>query len=234
MNEFLSTFFWSALTLAVFFGWRRLFIALRHPILHPVLWATIAVVVLLALDQHPVSAYRAETEPLVWLLGPSVVAMAIPIWKQRALIVSHWKTLLLVVALGIMFSACSVLLLGPFVGWRDAKSLVPKSVTTAVAMGIIEESSSGRTADDQLVAPLLAVGIMISALSGAVLGPLVLRLTGVRDRRAIGLALGCASIGVGTARAFEIDSTAGAFASVGMSLTAVCAGLVLPWLLRLI
>jgi len=48
------------------------------------------------------------------------------------------------------------------------------------------------------------------------------------------LALGCGSHGVGTARAFEIDSTAGAFASVGMSLTAICAGLVLPWFLRLI
>ena len=73
---------------------------------------------------------------------------------------------------------------------------------------------------------------MISALSGAVFGPV--QLTGVPDRRTVGLALGCPSIGVGTARAFEIDSTAGAFASIGMSLTAICAGLVLPWLLRLI
>jgi putative effector of murein hydrolase len=70
---------------------------------------------------------------------------------------------------------------------------------------------------------------MVSALSGAVLGPLLLQLAGVSDRRVVGLALGCASHGVGTARAFEIDSTTGA-----MSLTAICAGFVLPWLLRLI
>ena len=75
---------------------------------------------------------------------------------------------------------------------------------------------------------------MISALSGALLGPVVLRLAGVRDRRAVGLALGCTSIGVGVARAFEIDATAGAFASVGMSLTAICAGFILPSFLRLI
>jgi putative effector of murein hydrolase len=85
-----------------------------------------------------------------------------------------------------------------------------------------------------LIEPLLAVGIMVSALSGAVLGPLLLQLASVSDRRVVGLALGCASHGVGTARAFEIDSTTGAFASVGMSLTAICAGFVLPWLLRLI
>lgn len=234
MNELLSTGFWSGITLAVFFGWRAIFLAIKLSVLHPILWATLAVALLLGLGQHPAAAYREETAPLVWLLGPAVVAMAIPIWQRRELIVSHWKTLLLVVALGIAFSAFSALLLGPFVGWQDAKSLVPKSVTTPVALGIIKEGSSGRAPQDQLVESLLAVGIMISALSGAVFGPLVLQLTGVRDRRAVGLALGCASIAVGTARAFEIDSTAGAFASVGMNLTAICAGFVLPWLLHLI
>jgi putative effector of murein hydrolase len=234
MNELLTTVFWSAVTLAVFFGWRQIFLFRKHPLLHPILWATLAVVLLLALSRYPVTAYREKSAPLVWLLGPAVVAMAVPIWQRRKLIVSNWRALLLVVALGIAFSAFSVLLLGPFLGWREAKSLVPKSVTAPVALGIIKEGSLGRAPQDQLIESLLAFGIMISALSGAVLGPVVLQLTGVRDRRAVGLALGCASHGVGTARAFEIDSTAGAFASVGMSLTAICAGFVLPWLLRLI
>lgn len=234
MNEFLLTVFWSGITVALFFGWRRLFLVLKHPLLQPILWATVTVAVLLALDQHPVSTYRQETAPLVWLLGPAVVAMAIPIWQHRGLMVAHWRTLLLVVVLGMTFSAASMLLLAPFVGWQDAKSLVPKSVTTPVAVGIVEAASSGSPPHERLLEPLLAIGIMISALSGALLGPVVLRLAGVRDRRAVGLALGCTSIGVGVARAFEIDATAGAFASVGMSLTAICAGFILPWLLRLI
>jgi putative effector of murein hydrolase len=234
MNELFTKVFWSGITVAVFFGWRRIFLALKHPVFHPILWATLAVALVLKLGRHSVAAYRVETAPLGWLLGPAVVAMAIPIWQRRELILSHWKALLLVVALGIAFSAFSVLLLGPFVGWREAESLVPKSVTTPVALGIIEEGSLGRASQDQLVEPLLGIGIMISALSGAVLGPVVLRLAGVTDRRAIGLALGCASIGVGAARALEIDSTAGAFASIGMSLTAICAGFVLPWILRLV
>ncbi len=141
--------------------------------------------------------------------------MAVPVWQRRQLIAANWKSFLLVVVLGISFSAFSVLLLGPFLGWREAKSLVPKSVTAPVALGIIKEGSLGRAPQDQLIESLLALGIMISALSGAVLGPLVLQLTGVRDRRAVGLALGCTSIGVGTARVLEIDSTAGAFATIG-------------------
>jgi putative effector of murein hydrolase len=71
--------FWSGITLAVFFGWRRIFVALKHPVLHPILWATLAVVLLLALGRHPVATYREESAPLVWLLGPAVVAMAVPV-----------------------------------------------------------------------------------------------------------------------------------------------------------
>lgn len=231
MNELLATIFCCGITLGVFFSWRRMFVALKHPLLHPILWATLAIVLLLALTQHPVAAYRQESSPLVWLLGPAVVAMAVPIWQRRALIISNWKSLLLIVVLGIAFSAVSVLLFAPVLGWSEVKSLVPKSVTAPVALGIIKEASLGRA--PQLLESLLAIGIMISALSGALLGPVVLKFTGVRDRRAVGLALGCASHGVGTARAFEIDSTTGAFASVGMSLTAIFAGLVLPWVLRL-
>ncbi|MBV8482034.1 MAG: LrgB family protein [Verrucomicrobia bacterium] len=233
MNELLSTVLWSGVTVAVFFGWRRIFVALKHPLLHPILWSTLAIVLLLTLTQHSATDYRQETSPLVWLLGPAVVAMAVPIWQRRALIIANWKSLLLIVVVGIVFSAVSVLLLAPFLGWQEVKSLVPKSVTAPVALGIVKEVSLGRAPHDQLLEPLLAVGIMISALSGAVLGPVVLHLAGVRDRRAVGLALGCASHGVGTARAFEIDATAGAFASVGMSLTAILAGVTLPWVLRL-
>ena len=67
MNELFTIVLWSGITLAVFFGCRRIFLALKHPLLHPILWATLAVVLLLALSRHPVAAYREESAPLVWL-----------------------------------------------------------------------------------------------------------------------------------------------------------------------
>jgi putative effector of murein hydrolase len=234
MNELLATVVWSGITLAAFFSWRRIFLELKHPVLHPMLWSTLAVALLVAIDRHSVTTYRKETAPLAWLLDLSVVAMAIPIWRRRKLMLAHWKALLLVSALGILFSACSVLVLAPLLGRQNARALVPKSVTTPVALGIVKESSQSKDPQDQLIEPRLGVGVMVSALSGAVLGPIVLRLAGVRDRRAVGLALGCASGGVGTARAHELNPTAGAFASLGMCLTAICAVFVLPWVLRLI
>jgi putative effector of murein hydrolase len=234
MNDLFGTVLWSGVTLAAFFSCRYIFLKIKHPLLHPILWSTLTVVLLLVVTGHPIAAYRQESIPLVWLLGPAVVAMAVPIWQRRELILSHWRALLLVVISGIAFSGISMLALAPFCGWRAAKSLVPKSVTAPVALGVIREASEGRPPEEQLIESLVAVGVMVSALSGALLGPVVLRSTGVRDVRAVGLALGCSSHGVGTARAFEIDATAGAFASVGMSLTAVCAAFALPWILRLI
>ena len=234
MNEFLSATLWCGITLAAFFCWRRLFLWIKHPLLHPILWSTVIVVLLLVLTSHSFTAYRQESAPLLWLLGPAVVAMAVPIWQRRELILANWRALLLVIVLGIAFSAVSMLVLAPFCGWNAAKSLVPKSVTAPVALGVIREASAGRPPENQLIESLVAIGVMVSALSGALLGPAVLHLARVRDQRAVGLALGCASHGVGTARAFELNPTAGAFASVGMSLTAVCAAVVLPWILRLI
>jgi putative effector of murein hydrolase len=115
MNEFLSATLWCGITLAAFFCWRRLFLWIKHPLLHPILWSTVIVVLLLVLTSHSFTAYRQESAPLLWLLGPAVVAMAVPIWQRRELILANWRALLLVIVLGIAFfcgqyaRACSVL-----------------------------------------------------------------------------------------------------------------------------
>src|SRR5260221_3740382 len=209
MNEFLSATLWCGITLAAFFCWRRLFLWIKHPLLHPILWSTVIVVLLLVLTSHSFTAYRQESAPLLWLLGPSVVAMAVPIWQRRELILANWRALLLVIVLGIAFSAISMLVLAPFCGWNAAKSLVPKSVTAPVALGVIKEASVGRPPEDQLIESLVAVGVMGSALSRALLGPGVRLFGAGRDQRAVGLALGCASHGVGTARVMRGPCVAG-------------------------
>ena len=75
-------------------------------------------------------------------------------------------------------------------------------------------------------------GVLIAGMLGATVGPSALRWLRVHDQRALGLALGCSAHGIGVARAVEISATAGAFASIGMSMTAMLGSLVLPYLLR--
>jgi putative effector of murein hydrolase len=100
------------------------------------------------------------------------------------------------------------------------QSLSLKAVTAAVAMAI---------ARDAHALPIVAgVGAMFSAVLGAAIGPWVLQRAGIHDPRAVGLALGCGSHAVGTARAFELGEEQGTFASVGLSLTALAAALICP------
>jgi putative effector of murein hydrolase len=221
---------WSALTIGVFFLCRQVFLnANKNSLLHPVLWATIIMVAAIELTHHNYVAYDEETQWMKWLLGPAVVALAVPIYHLRATIQAQALPLAIVVVCAVFFSTLSVYgLLSVFsVEHGIAKALSLKSITAPVAYAI--------AADAKDVAPfrdITGIGVMFAGIMGAVLGPLVLKYAGVTDARSVGLALGCTSHGVGTARALELGGTYGAFASMGMSCSAVTAAIVCPILLR--
>jgi putative effector of murein hydrolase len=104
------------------------------------------------------------------------------------------------------------------------KSLALKSITAPVALEISKENGG--------IAAITAIGGMFAAIMGAVAGPWVLKISRVHDPKAIGLALGCGSHGVGTARAVEIGEIHGAFASIGMSCSAIASSILCPLILR--
>jgi putative effector of murein hydrolase len=211
--------------LVAFFACRKIYLRLGHSLLHPVLWSTLVLVAIIGITRHPISAYREETAPLVWLLGPAVVAMAVPVWERRALIIGNWRMFAAVIGASITFSIASTVVLAHFVDLQLVRALAVKSVTAPVALGIAHRS--------MLREDLTLVGVILSGMFGMVAGPLVLALFGAKgDRPEVGVALGCASHGLGTARAFEIGPSAGAFASVCMGLCALSYGLVLPLVLR--
>jgi putative effector of murein hydrolase len=198
-----------------------------HPMLHPVLWSTILLVVLVRAAHHPLVSYSQETAPLVWLLGPAVVAMAVPIWDRRALIFANWLLFAAVVAVSLISAIGSLLLLRSLIGEELARALTVKSVTAPVAITIAREAG--------LRESLALVGVMVSGMFGMIFGPVLLAWLGSKgDGPDIGIALGCAAHGLGTARAFEIGPTAGAFASVCMGLCALSYGLLLPLVLQLL
>ena len=99
-------------------------------------------------------------------------------------------------------------------------SVAPKSVTAPVAMAIAEELGG--------LPSLTAVLVIVTGIFGAMFGPAVLNLVGVKDWQARGLAIGTASHGIGTARALQVNETAGAFAGLAMGLNALATALLLP------
>ena len=104
-------------------------------------------------------------------------------------------------------------------------SLVPKAVTSPVAIGVSETIGGLST--------LTVALVLITGVIGAVVTTPLLNAIGVRDYRARGFATGVAAHGIGTARAFQVDGTAGAFAGIGMVLNAIFTSLIAPIFVQL-
>ena len=104
-------------------------------------------------------------------------------------------------------------------------SLAPKSTTAPVAIGIAEGLGGEPT--------IAAVLVLLTGIFGAIIATPLLNALGIRDWRARGFSLGVAAHGIGTARAFQVNETAGAFAGIGMGLNAVLTAIIAPLALRL-
>jgi putative effector of murein hydrolase len=195
-----------------------------------VLWSVVVLSAALLLTGVAYPAYFAGAQFIHFLLGPAVVALGWPLWQRREVLLQRWKALLLASLLGGAAASGSALALGWAVGLPvDVLfSLVPKSVTAPVAMGIAEKIGG--------VPTLAAVFAVITGLIGALSGKYVfdaLRLTRTADGwMARGFALGTASHGIGAARALQVNADAGAYASLALGIQVVLQSLLVPIVFR--
>lgn len=198
----------------------------RLALLNPVLVSILLLVALLTLTDTDYQTYFDGAQFIHFLLGPATVALALPLYRHLGLIRQLWFPILLAIIVGSLVSATSAVLIADWLGASQPTlmSLAPKSVTTPVAMGIAEKVGG--------LPSLTAVLVVLTGVLGAVIGPGVFKLLRLRDPRALGLALGISSHGIGTARAFRIGSLAGAFAALAMGLMALTSSFILPALLR--
>jgi putative effector of murein hydrolase len=218
---------WSSVTIAVFVGARGLFLRTKFPLFHPVLISTLILIAIVEFSGRHYADYAQGTQWMGWILGPGVVAMAVPVYRLRATIFARIGVLLTIILSTMAFSIATTSgLLALFgAGRAIVVSLSVKAVTAAVAMAI---------ARDAHALPVVAgVGAMFAAVLGSAVGPWILQRARINDPRAVGLALGCGSHTVGTARAFELGEEQGTFASVGLSLTTLAAALICPVLFLL-
>mgnify|MGYP001824941459 CR=1 FL=1 len=197
-------------------------------LLHPVLIATTMVSVVLLATGMTYEQYALQTLPLNETLGVIIVLLAVPLYRQFNLIKSAGSAVALALFVGSAAALASALTLPTLLGAGDEllATLAPKSATAAVAVELAQRLGG--------VVGLTAVIVISTGIFGAVFGPAILRAVGVHDQRAIGLALGVASHAIGTARAFQISETAGAFASLGMILNALLTIALVPIALKLI
>ncbi len=194
----------------------------RHPLANPVLHAMWIIGVFLSLTGTSYQTYFGGAQFVHFLLGPATVALAVPLYENRRAIVAAIVPMLLALIVGSITAILSVVWLAQLAGLPDdvVRSLAPKSVTAGVAMGIAESIGGDPS--------FAAVAVILTGIIGAiVVTPLMNRLR-ISDFRARGFALGLTSHGIGTARAFQVNAIAGAFAGIAMSLNALLTSLLVP------
>ncbi len=217
-------------TLAAWEGASALYRRRPWPVLNPVLLCVAAIIALLSAADIAYADYNAGGRWLSFLLGPAVVALAVPLVRQIRLVTRHWLPILGAVLVGSltgMVSAVTAVLL--LDGSRDlALAMAPKSVTTPIAMGVAQQVGG--------IPELTVALVILTGILGAMIGPELLRLLRLRNPIATGLGIGAAAHGIGTARAFDESELAGTMSGIAMTLnglfTAVLLPWVLPWILR--
>ncbi|WP_372990709.1 LrgB family protein [Sulfitobacter sp.] len=194
----------------------------RNPLLNPVLGAVLLLVAMLLLTDTDYGTYFEGAQFVHFLLGPATVALAVPLYRQWHTVRRSAVAILASLIAGSFTAIVTAVATAWFFGGSlpILASLAPKSVTAPVAMAIAEELGG--------LPSLTAVLVITTGIIGAMFGPGILNLIGVKDWRARGLAMGTASHGIGTARALQVNETAGAFSGLAMGLNALATALLLP------
>jgi len=193
-----SPLWWLTLTLVVYIAAQKL--SARSggmALLNPVALSIVALIGVLSVTGRSYEEYFNGAQFLHFLLGPATVALAIPLYRQLPRLRAIWRPVAVSVVVGSLTGVVSAVGIGWLLGLDHATllSLAPKSVTTPVAMGISEALGG--------IPALTATFVVFTGIAGAMVGITVLKLSGVKDESAVGMAMGVAAHGVGTARAFE-------------------------------
>ncbi|QOX77520.1 LrgB family protein [Trichlorobacter lovleyi] len=197
-------------------------------LLNPVLTAVLVLVLLLKLSGTNYQTYFRGAQFIHFLLGPATVALAIPLYREVAVIRKTFVPIIVALFAGSLAAILSAVGIAWLLGGERILllTLSPKSVTTPIAMGISEQIGG--------LPALTAVAVVLTGITGVVIGDLVLNWMKVHDETARGMAFGIASHGIGTAHAMHKSRVTGAFSALAMALNGLLTALLLPLLISLL
>lgn len=228
MSELLSLLFTVAalsLTVGAYLAALALQRRLGTPVANPVLVAAGGFIVVLVVTGIPYETYAKATEGISFLLGPATVALAVPLCRQFERLKQNWPAILAGVLAGTVVGIGSVLLFSLLFDLPKeiALSMVPKSVTTPIAMDVSRVIGG--------IPSLTAALVIPTGILGAIIGPEMLSLMRIKHESARGLALGAGAHGVGTSRAIQESEQQGAMAGLAIALVGFTTAVLAPILI---
>lgn len=214
VNSFL--FFGAAISLLGYELGVQLKRKFKSPIFNPLLISILVVMGLLSLFKIKYDVYNQSAKYISYLLTPATICLAVPLYRQIELLKKHSKAIIAGTLTGVLTTMSTVLLLALIFGLNHQEyvTFLPKSITTAIAMGISEEMKGFVT--------ITVASIIITGILGSIIAETVCRIFRITEPVAVGIAIGSAAHAIGTTKALEIGEIEGAMSSLAIATSGLC------------
>lgn len=217
MNDFFQTSIFAGVTLSLIAYMFGAFLKkkLKWDFINPLLISIIITILVLVTANVDYEVYNKGAVYLSWLLTPATVCLAIPLYEQLGLLKKNYKAVFAGIFSGVVTSLTTVLVLSKIMNLthKEYVTLLPKSITTAIGMGVSEELGGYVT--------ITVAVIVVTGVLGNVIGELIFKLFKIQEPIAKGLALGTSSHAIGTAKAMEIGTVEGAMSSLSIAVAGI-------------
>lgn len=194
----------------------------KSGIFNPLLISIIITIVVLLVSGVDYEIYNEGAKYLSWLLTPATVCLAIPLYEQWELLRKNYKAVMLGLLAGVVTSLCTVLVLCYVLklSHEEYVTLLPKSITTAIGMGVSEELGGYVT--------ITVAVIVVTGVIGNILGELICKVFKIEEPISKGLALGCSAHAIGTAKAIEMGEIEGAMSGLAIAVSGILTVVMAP------
>ena len=179
-------------------------------LMNPLLISIILVIIILLTLKIDYADFNSSAKYLSWLLTPATVSLAIPLYMELDRLKKNIKAIMISIFVGTVTSLAVILMFAFIFHFSHAQyvTFLPKSITTAIGMGISEEMGG--------IVPITVAAIIVTGILGNIIGESVLKLCKVTDPIAKGLAMGTSAHAIGTAKAMEMGEVEGAMSSLAI------------------
>ena len=217
LNEFFEISAFAGVTLSLLAYAFGMFLKRKThlSIFNPLLVSIAVTIVVLVIADVDYDTYNKGAVCLSWFLTPATVCLAIPLYEQIELLKKHWKAVLTGILSGVLTSLLTVFVLSKLMSLshKEYVTMLPKSITTAIGMGVSEELGGYVTIT---VAVIIVTGVL-----GNILAEFLCKIFRITEPIAKGLAIGSASHAIGTAKAMEMGEIEGAMSSLSIAVAGI-------------
>lgn len=198
------------------------------PIFNPLLISMFAIMLFLYVTGIPYESYEQGAKYIGSFLTPLTVCLAVPLYRQLRILKENILAVVISIGCGCLAHIGTLLILAKVLGVSDIlrDSLLGKSVTTAIALGVTNELGG--------IQGVTIIGVSVAGIMGTVIGPTILRLIKVKNPVAFGLGMGSASHAIGTSKALEIGEVQGAMSSLAIVVTGILTVIMVPVIMNFV